>query len=211
MSVHQKLIAVRKAIPAVQKDGRNAYHGFNYASSSAVLYSVRSLLDEHGLLLVPEMLNGKSTPHETSGGKRHLLTEVNMRYTWVDVDNPSDKVECLWYGQGVDDAEKGVGKAATYAEKYFLLKFFNIPTDADDPDSTRSSQSTADVKALAPAPDSGFGVKSELRSEIRRLAGNRRVPDEAASQALRIADGANLTEKMANNVISRLREIITNG
>ena len=35
----------------------------------------------------------------------------------------------------MDDGEKGVGKALTYAEKYFMLKFFNIPTDKDDPDS----------------------------------------------------------------------------
>ncbi|MNP04955.1 ERF superfamily protein [compost metagenome] len=44
-------------------------------------------------------------------------------------------IECPWYSQGVDIAgEKGVGKALTYGEKYFILKFFNIPTDKDDPD-----------------------------------------------------------------------------
>src|SRR5690606_10249645 len=46
-----------------------------------------------------------------------------------------------WYGQGIDIAgEKGVGKALTYAEKYYLLKTFNIATDKDDPDSFQDKQ-----------------------------------------------------------------------
>jgi hypothetical protein len=56
--------------------------------------------------------------------------------TWVNAEQPEETIECSWYGQGVDIAgEKGVGKALTYSEKYFMLKFFNIPTDKDDPDS----------------------------------------------------------------------------
>ena len=33
-----------------------------------------------------------------------------------------------------DDSSKALGSALTYSERYFLLKFFNIPTDDDDPD-----------------------------------------------------------------------------
>lgn len=44
--------------------------------------------------------------------------------TWINIHNPSEIVACSWYSQGVDiEGEKGVGKALTYAEKYFLLKF----------------------------------------------------------------------------------------
>jgi hypothetical protein len=52
-------------------------------------------------------------------------------------------VSCRWYGQGIDSGERGVGKAMTYAEKYFLLKFFNIPTDEDDPDKSGKAESAA--------------------------------------------------------------------
>jgi hypothetical protein len=59
-----------------------------------------------------------------------------MVMTWINADDPKEIIECIWYAQGVDIAgEKGVGKALTYAEKTFMLKFFNIPTDKDDPDS----------------------------------------------------------------------------
>ena len=75
----------------------------------------------------------------TSSNKKGAVvyfTELIMTMTWVNTDNPDEKIECPWYAQGVDTAgEKGVGKALTYGEKYFLLKFFNIATDDMDPDS----------------------------------------------------------------------------
>ena len=58
-----------------------------------------------------------------------------MEMEWVDTES-GETLSVPWYAQGVDLAgEKGVGKALTYAEKYFLLKFFHVPTKKDDPDS----------------------------------------------------------------------------
>ena len=37
--------------------------------------------------------------------------------TWINIHNPSEIVACSWYSQMKE--EKGVGKALTYAEKYF--------------------------------------------------------------------------------------------
>jgi hypothetical protein len=63
------------------------------------------------------------------------MTELVLEFTWVNVDNPTETLTARWYGQGIDAGEKGVGKALTYAEKYYLLEFFHVPTgDADDPD-----------------------------------------------------------------------------
>jgi hypothetical protein len=70
--------------------------------------------------------------------------------TWVDTES-GEELSIPWYGQGVDLAgEKGVGKALTYAEKYFILKQFNIPTDKDDPDAFQDKNiPTVDVLATA--------------------------------------------------------------
>lgn len=59
---------------------------------------------------------------------------------WHDCES-GEELCVPWYGQGVDLAgEKGVGKALTYAEKYFLLKFFHVATKKDDPDSDGRTQ-----------------------------------------------------------------------
>lgn len=141
MNIYQKLIEVRKSVPYLKKD--NQGHQYNYVSSSQVLSSIRQKMDEVGLLLVPQVISKEVTQDmveskDKYGNTKHTttyFTELNMEFTWVNVDDPSETIVCLWYGQGVDVAgEKGVGKALTYAEKYFLLKFFNIATDKDDPD-----------------------------------------------------------------------------
>jgi hypothetical protein len=142
MNIYQKLIEVRKEVPYLQKE--NAGAQYKYVSSSQVLGNLKAKMDELGLLLIPSVSSHKVTESiierlDTAGSidKRTTtyFTEIDMIMTWINAEKPEEKIACSWYGQGVDIAgEKGVGKAMTYAEKYFMLKFFNIPTDKDDPD-----------------------------------------------------------------------------
>jgi hypothetical protein len=143
MNLYEKLIEVRKEVPYLQKENRGEQ--YNYVSSSQVLGNVKAKLDELKVLLIPAVSKHNVTAstvdffNDKGQATKHThtyFTELDMVMTWVNAEKPDEKIECPWYGQGVDIAgEKGVGKALTYAEKYFMLKFFNIPTDKDDPDS----------------------------------------------------------------------------
>ncbi len=150
MNIYEKLIEVRKEVPYLKKE--NQGQQYNYVSSSQVLMNCISKMNELGLLLVPSVTNhkvsetvvdyydkeGRVNKHTTT-----YFTELDMTMTWINSEDPEEKIVCNWYGQGVDIAgEKGVGKALTYAEKYFLLKFFNISTDKDDPDVGRKPRNT---------------------------------------------------------------------
>jgi hypothetical protein len=142
MNIYQKLIEVRKMVPYLQKGESGSQ--YQYTGSSRVLTAVVDKMNEMGLLLIPSVtghtLNESPIEFKDANGnvtKRTTtyFTELEMTMTWVNADNPEEKIVSSWYGQGVDIAgEKGVGKALTYAEKYFMLKFFNIATDKDDPD-----------------------------------------------------------------------------
>ncbi|MBW1996392.1 MAG: ERF family protein [Deltaproteobacteria bacterium] len=130
LSLLQKLMEIRKAVGYLQKENHNRTQGFSYVSSSQVLGAVREKMNELGLLIVPKV---RETQFDILEGQKQNLTHLWLTYTWVDVVT-GEEMEIPWYGQGADMHEKGVGKALTYAEKYFILKFFNIPTDKDDPD-----------------------------------------------------------------------------
>ena len=141
MNIFQKLIEVRKTVPYLKKE--NVGYQYNFVSSSQVLGNLKQKMDELNVLLIPRVVGKKVTTdiYDKIDGKGNIkrtvdyLTELDMTFTWVNADNPSETIDCPWYGQGIDTSgEKGVGKALTYAEKYFMLKFFNIPTDKDDPD-----------------------------------------------------------------------------
>lgn len=161
MNLQQKLIEVRKVIPYLQKE--NSGSQYNYVSSSQVLSNVIAKLNELGVLLIPSITGHNvmesSIEYHDDGGKNAgkptkrtttYFTELDMTMTWVNAEKPDETIQISWYGQGVDIAgEKGVGKALTYAEKYFMLKFFNVATDKDDPDSFQGKNN-----------DSGKGNKS---------------------------------------------------
>ena len=57
-----------------------------------------------------------------------------------------EKDENIFFSSGLNGDEKGVGSALTYAERYFFLKYFNVPTDDDDPDSFQEKHLTEEQK-----------------------------------------------------------------
>lgn len=135
LNTHQRLLEVKKTVGHLRKESRNEQQKFNFVSSSQTIQSVREKMNEMGLLLIPSIIAHTKDLIPTDRSTM-VFTELDLSYTWSNVDDPKDEIVIPWYGQGVDYAgEKGVGKALTYAEKYFILKFFNIATDNDDPDS----------------------------------------------------------------------------
>lgn len=156
MNIYEKLIEVRKSVPYLQKESKSFQYA--YVGSSQVLGALKLKMDELQLLIIPRVTGHKvseSTVETLDKETNHItkrittyFTELDMTMTWVNAEKPEETIECPWYGQGVDTAgEKGTGKALTYAEKYFMLKFFNIPTDKDDPDSfQKKHEDTPPVK-----------------------------------------------------------------
>jgi hypothetical protein len=134
MEIHKKLLEVRKSVPYIEKESGAGFQ-FKYVSSTAVL----------------KVISNSVTFLDRGEDKaKAVFTELVMEYTWVNTEKPGEQLACSWYGQGIDFAsERGVGKALTYAEKYFLLKFFNIPTDRDDPDSVQEPALPAGQKPAA--------------------------------------------------------------
>ena len=148
MNIYQKLIEVRKVVPYLQKEAKG--YQYNYNPSSQVLAAVRDKIDELKLLLIPEIVSHAVTTSTTAKSNTNYFTQLDMKMTWVNADQPEERISVLWYAQGMDtEGEKGVGKGLTYAEKYFLLKFFNIATDRDDPDSRASKREPKEPSAEA--------------------------------------------------------------
>lgn len=182
LNIHQKLVEIRKTVTYLQKENKGEQ--YKYVSSSQVLLAVREKMDELGVLLVPNItghnLNLSAIEYRDKEGhitKRTTtyFTELDMSMIWVNVDNPSDVIICPWYGQGVDIAgEKGVGKATTYAEKYFMIRQFNIPTDQDDPDSIQhgptAERYTPSSKRIMPE------TKGDTNMDAIAQASNERFP-----------------------------------
>lgn len=135
MNLFQKLLEIQKRVVGLGKDSKS--FGYQYVSGSKVLEHIKPLMNEYGILLKQEVVDIENTRQDyvTSKGasKTEILTKAIMKFTWVDCET-GDKDENYFAANGFNEFEKGLGSALTYAERYFLLKYFHISTDEDDID-----------------------------------------------------------------------------
>lgn len=135
LNLLKKLHFIQGEVDKFMKDGKG--YNYKYTKGSTVLDKLRPLWHEKQLLLKQEIISTKNTvvTHVTSKGKEltEVLSEVTLKFTWIDTET-GEFLESLWSSNGMNDFEKGIGSAATYGERYFLLKFFHIHSDEDDPD-----------------------------------------------------------------------------
>jgi len=152
-----KLAAVMAALERVPKRGHHDYQDYDYATEADVAAAVRPLLAQAQIMVYPTMLDKTSVALPTRDGKApQYLTTVRMRFDVVDGESGETR-SAEWFGEGQDAGDKGLYKAITGAEKYFLLKTFLMPT-GDDPEVAREDEkpsidvSTPDVSVGKPSP-----------------------------------------------------------
>ena len=162
MNIYQKIIEIRKNIEGFSKDTKG--YNYNYVSGSQVLGKIKSKMEELQVLLIPEIDYSTVTTEireydmidSKSGKEKHIVEHMikgSMNYTWINAENPEEKIVTPWMFTGQqDDTSKALGSALTYAERYYLLKFFNLPTDSEDPDARQDTkQYTKPQGTISPA------------------------------------------------------------
>lgn len=196
LNIYQKLVEIRKSIDVFTKDTEG--YGYKYVSGSQVLHKIKAKMDELGVLLIPH-INDQS--HKTfdytvwdkqakqEKSKTDFIVFGSMTYTWVNAENPDDRIEIPFQYMGQqDDISKAFGSALTYSERYFLLKFFGVPTDEDDPDAKDTTGKQQRTEKLASDKQLNF-IDSLL---------NKKASDKYPKQALydRLKEQLGVTKDM---------------
>lgn len=135
MNIFQKLLEIQKQVNGLGKD--KSSFNYKYVTGSKVLEHIKPIMNQYGLILKQEVLsidNDRIDYTNAKGAsKTEVLSKVMMKFTWIDSDT-GEKDENYFGANGFNEMEKGLGSALTYAERYFLLKYFHISTDEDDID-----------------------------------------------------------------------------
>lgn len=137
MNLWQKLVAIRKDIDVFVKNGKS--YGYDYVTGSQILHKIKNNMDELQVILMPKMGEHKTWQYsyKSKNGKdtTDFVIEGDGFYEWINAEKPDERETIPWkfFGQQ-DDISKAYGSALTYSERYFLLKFFGVPTDEDDAD-----------------------------------------------------------------------------
>lgn len=162
-NILQRLHAVMKEVDYIQKEKKQGMR-YSIVSHDAVTGKVRPLMVKHGVVYWPEGFH-----IEQVGNRTQLICKV----IFASVDNPADRIEVSTAGYGIDDQDKGPGKAISYAVKYALLKALGLET-GDDPDLDQDVQHTpampAAVGTVGASKAASRAPYEKMVKEIRNAA-----------------------------------------
>lgn len=166
LNLYQKLALIQSEVKGLEKD--KAGNNYKYVTGSKVLEAIKPIMIKHGILLKQEVISIENVRQDytlkSGSAKSEILSKVMMRFTWIDADS-GEKDENLFGANGQNDWDKGVGSALTYAERYFLLKYFHINTDEDDIDNPeRKEEERKEAELLAKENERRLNIQIDLDS-----------------------------------------------
>lgn len=160
LNIYEKLAKIRKPISVIKKN--KAGFGYKYVTEEEILSKISGLMEKLGVSLVPKILPGTTrvepyhyikTKADKTGKiyEEHcndVLVYADMEYEWIDNEKPGNKIIVPWILVGQQsEASQAFGSALTYASRYFMLKFFNVATSDDDPESFYLKRKQAEEQA----------------------------------------------------------------
>ncbi|MEN1931496.1 ERF family protein [Staphylococcus hominis] len=208
-NLFQKIADVKANIDGFTKDAKS--YNYSYVSGSQVLHRIRNKMIENNLLLVPKTSeeNYKQidvTRFNKKAGREittsEFIVEMKLTYVWINADKPEEQFEVTFYAVGQqDDVSKAHGTALTYAERYFLMKFFNIPTDEDDADAKEKQE-----KYSKPNVQKVGELKQDIFSFIDLMKERgREITEEQVKKELNNTDYTKLSNGQIANAIQNLK------
>ena len=145
LNIYQRLSKITEELATVKKGltvGSGSY-GYKAVGEMDILNAVKPLEIEHGVYSYPMSRNlvSQEILETEKNGKvsTKFMMRVETTYRFVNIDKPSEFVDQVSYGDGVDSLDKSPGKAMTYSDKYSLMKAYKIMT-GDDPDQKHSNE-----------------------------------------------------------------------
>lgn len=173
-TLYGKLALVTGLIGQVRKSGVNTFHHYKYAKEADLVEAIRPLLSELGIwvwwslfadpergIKHHERLSQMKKDDRGGSYETTTLTAVTGQFKFVDADGNSTEAQIIM-GYGDDTSDKGLYKAYTGMEKYFLFKSFLVST-GDDPE----ADERADRRAAA---------RDARDVDVRGRGGNRGGP-----------------------------------
>jgi hypothetical protein len=179
-----KLARIMGQMRGIKKEGTNQAQKYKFVRETDVAEKASELLAEAGIWVEQTVVESSREPlYQTQSGMTMWISKVVMEFRFVDGATGETTAPRSFPGEGADTGDKGIYKAMTGAEKYFLMKSFFVST-GDDPEADEkvdkavaASEATAGPRVARGAqPGVQRGGKSSVATaaqvnEIAREAG----------------------------------------
>ena len=205
-NIHQRINEAKHSMEGFIKDSKG--YQYNYVSGSQVLHKLNPELYKHGINITFKTSDAKyEAVNVVVKGKEktEYIVSLNVHYTITNTDRIEEKIESTIFAIGQqDDPSKALGTALTYSERYFLMKFFGLPTDEDDADARQKRE----VYAAKAKPEHIKDLQDKIKQAVE--IGGDDASEQKVMQWLRISDYDTVTEAQINPMIKQLNGLIDN-
>lgn len=130
-NLYQRLLAIMAEAGTIKKMGFNEFDKYSYVKESDISEKLQSLYVRHGVFCLNSIKSANTIQVTSSTGKPQNYSTVVAEYTFINVDNPEDRITVEAVGEGADRGDKAIYKALTGAHKYFLIRNFNLGSEED--------------------------------------------------------------------------------
>jgi hypothetical protein len=134
MKVYQAINAVQTELAkiGISKSSRNSQgSGYNFRGIDAVYNVLSSIMAQHGLCIIPRMLNRTCDERTSKSGSALFYVTVEAEFDLVSAEDGS-KHTARTFGEAMDSGDKATNKAMSAAYKYMAFQTFAIPTEGDN-------------------------------------------------------------------------------
>jgi ERF superfamily len=179
--------------------------GVNYAfrGIDAVYGALSPLLAEHGLIIIPRVLNRDVVERQSKNGGALFYVALQVEFDFVSAIDGSKHTACT-YGEAMDSSDKATNKAMSAAYKYAAFMTFAIPTEGDN-------DADATAHEVTPAKPTMAGTEKCSAADVTRitdLAKAAGVELNVIAESYLKKDIAELDANQAGAAIKRLKKTI---
>lgn len=123
LNIYQRINKVMADVKYIQKRDKAAKGlPYKYVTHDDVTGALHEPFVKHGIVTTTRVTK------KVQDGNR---TEVEVLVSFINIDDPEDRIEVESFGYGIDNQDKGPGKAISYATKMAYLKCFMLETGED--------------------------------------------------------------------------------
>lgn len=146
LNLAAKIAKIAAELGPLAKTGENKEQKYKFIENAEVSAAIRAAQQKVGVAVLPTIDNYTVSEVKSKYGALGYHYIINFTFRVVNTDNPDDCFESKWLGESTDFGDKGINKAETAGEKYFLMRLYHISDKGDrDPD--------ADTPAETFSPD----------------------------------------------------------
>ena len=199
-SLASKLSAIMGQLGTIEKKGENKSQHYAFVRESDVVAALVPMLAEKHIFIHQTVISSRREAlYQTQSNMTMWISEVIMEFYFIDGDTGEETKPRQFNGAGADTGDKGIYKAMTGAEKYFLMKSFLIST-GDDPE----ADERVDKQAAAAGAAGGTRVTRSNVSGAQRGGKSEQATTAQISEIARLAKELGLDADGIVPVISKV-------